>query len=163
MTYVEFFDRTSIENICACLTDVPERVVLLGDNKRLMDHYIANYKKLFGGRDQQIKFDSQEVDKSNINHVVKVLTDMVNKYEDCHFGITGGEEILMFALGIVYERYPEKNIQIHKFGICDNHIYDCDKDGNTIFKETPALSVKEPPLLLPFAPALLVLISEEYV
>lgn len=143
MTYVEFFDRTSIENICACLTDVPERVVLLGDNKRLMDHYIANYKRLFGGRDQQIKFDSQEVDKSNINHVVKVLTDMVNKYEDCHFGITGGEEILMFALGIVYERYPDKNIQIHKFGICDNHIYDCDKDGNTIFKETPALSVKE--------------------
>ena len=142
MTYVEFFDRTSIENICACLTDAPERVIFLGDNKELMDHYIANYKKVFGDGDK-IQFESRKVDKGNMEHVVKKLADIVNECEECHFGITGGEEILMLALGIIYERYPDKNIQIHKFGICDNRIYDCDKDGNTIFKETPALSVKE--------------------
>lgn len=47
MTYVEFFDRTSIENICACLTDAPERVIFLGDNAKLMKRYIENYKKVF--------------------------------------------------------------------------------------------------------------------
>lgn len=143
MTYVEFFDRTSIENICACLTDTPERVVFLGDNAKLMKRYIANYEKVFKERGQTIQFEFRTVSKNQIGQVLKVLSDIVNEYEDCSFGITGGDEMLMLALGMVCERYSDKNIQIHKFGIRNNRVYDCDTDGNTIYKETPVLSVKE--------------------
>ena len=143
MTYVEFFDRTSIENICACLTDAPERVIFLGDNAKLMKRYIENYKKVFLGRGQDIEFVFRRVSKGDLGHLVDVLEDIINEYEECSFGITGGEEMLMLALGIVYERYSDKNIQIHKFGIRNNRIYDCDKDGNTIYKGTPVLSVEE--------------------
>ena len=41
MTYVEFFTKTSIENICACLTDVPDRVILIGDNSKAMYSKLA--------------------------------------------------------------------------------------------------------------------------
>ncbi len=143
MTYIEFFDKTSLENICACLTDAPERVIFVGDDAELMNRYKENYKKVFSKRDENIEFVCRKIIKGNVDNIIEVLTKIINEYENCVFGITGGDEMLMLALGIVYERYSHKNIQIHKFGIEDNHIFDCDKDGNTVYKETPQLTVKE--------------------
>ena len=31
MTYIEFFDKNASENICACLSCAPDRVILLGE------------------------------------------------------------------------------------------------------------------------------------
>ena len=31
MTFIEFYERDNIENLCGCLTRTPERVVLVGD------------------------------------------------------------------------------------------------------------------------------------
>ena len=33
--------------------------------------------------------------------------------------------------------YSDKNIQVHKINLLNNTIYDCDKDGTTIYKKTP--------------------------
>ena len=32
MTYIEFFDKIASENISACLTYTPDRVIYIGDN-----------------------------------------------------------------------------------------------------------------------------------
>lgn len=143
MTYIEFFDKTASENISACLTFVPDRVVYIGDNSKLMKKHIANYERVFSARGQNIEFLFRTVSKSNLDNAVELLTELVETYDDCVFDITGGEEILILALGIVYSKYPQKNIQIHKFNLRNNTVYDCDKDGTTIYKETPALSVEE--------------------
>ena len=50
MTYIEFFEKSSLENICACLTNAPERVILLGDKNSLMKKHIEIYKEVFGAR-----------------------------------------------------------------------------------------------------------------
>lgn len=143
MTYIEFFDKTAVENICACLTDVPERVIFIGDNSKIMKKHITNYESIFAARGEKVEFLFKTVSKSNLDNAVKLLTEIVNTYEDCVFDITGGEEILLLALGIVYQQYPERNIQIHRFNVKNNAVYDCDKDGNTIYKEVPTLTVKE--------------------
>lgn len=143
MTYVELFDKTSIENICSILMDVPERVVFVGDNKKKINRWIEYYKKVFTKRGHQIEFVCKAVSKWDVDQVVTVFTEIVNTYEDCVFGVTGGDEMALLALGIVYERYRDKNIQVHRVGIRNNRIHDCDKDGNTIFKELPKLSVEE--------------------
>lgn len=49
----------------------------------------------------------------------------------------------ILALGIVYSKYPDKNIQIHKFNLSNNSVYDCDMDGNTIYRDPPTLSIDE--------------------
>jgi len=67
----------------------------------------------------------------------------VETYEDCVFGITGGDEMYILALGIVYSKYPDKNIQIHKFNLSNNSVYDCDMDGNTIYRDPPTLSIDD--------------------
>lgn len=143
MTYIEFFDKIASENICACLTYAPDRVVYIGDSAKIMKAHIANYEKIFSGRSQKIEFSYKTVDKSNLDRVVRLLTELVETYDDCVFDITGGEELLILALGIVYAQHPDRNIQIHKLNLRNNTIYDCDKDGRTIYRETPTLSVEE--------------------
>ncbi len=143
MTYIEFFDKTAAKNICACLTYVPDRVIYIGDNSALMKRHIANYKKVFSDRGHNIEFIFKTASKSNLNSAVKLLSDIVETYDDCVFDITGGEEILTLALGVVYSRYPDKNIQIHKINIKNNTVYDCDKDGTTIYRDSPSLTVEE--------------------
>ena len=143
MTYVEFFDKNASENICACLTYVPDRVIYIGNNPKLIKKHIANYKRVFSDRGNNIDFFYKNVSKSNLDNAVDIISQIVETYDDCVFDITGGEEILNLALGVVYAKYPHKNIQIHKFNLRNNTIYDCDKDGVTIYKDTPALSIEE--------------------
>lgn len=143
MTYIEFFDKIASENISACLTYTPDRVIYLGDNAKVMKKHIANYQRVFSDRGHNIEFIFKTISKSNLDNAVQMLTEIVETYDDCVFDITGGEEILTLALGMVYANHPDKNIQIHKFNLRNNVIYDCDKDGTTISGETPTLSVEE--------------------
>ncbi len=143
MTFVEFFDKEASENISACLAFLPSRVIYIGNNARLMKRHISNYQKVFSGRGQSIEFLFKTVSKSNLDAAVKVITEIVLTYDDCVFDITGGEEILNLALGIVYSKYPDRNIQIHKFNLNNNVMCDCDKDGVTVYKDAPFLSVEE--------------------
>ncbi len=143
MTYIEFFDITSSKNVSACLTYVPDRVIYIGDNAKIMKKHIAKYERVFSDRGYNIQFMYRTVSKSNLDKAVQMLDELVEKYDDCVFDITGGDEMLNLALGVVYANHPDKNIQIHKFNLKNNAIYDCDKDGNTIYKNPPMLSVEE--------------------
>ena len=143
MTYIEFFDKTSSKNVSACLTYVPDRVIYIGDNAKIMKKHIAKYERVFSDRGYNIQFFYRTVSKSNLDKAVQMLDELVEKYDDCVFDITGGDEMLNLALGVVYAKHPDKNIQIHKFNLKNNVIYDCDKDGNTIYKNPPMLSVEE--------------------
>lgn len=143
MTYIEFFDKTASENVCACLTHIPDRVIYLGNNAKLMQKHIANYERVFFARGFEIEFQYKSVSYSKIENILNVLTEIVETYDDCVFDVTGGDEMLVMALGMVYARYPDKNIQIHKFNLRSNVVYDCDLDGNTVYHETPTLSVNE--------------------
>ena len=37
MTYIEFFDKDACENICSCVFNPPDRVILIGNNKKLLE------------------------------------------------------------------------------------------------------------------------------
>lgn len=143
MTYIEFFDKNASENIAACLTCAPDRVVYIGDNSKLMKRHIAYYKRVFSDRGYDIEFLYKTISKGNFDRVVAFLDELVQTYDDCVFDITGGEEMLILALGAVCAKHLDKNIQVHKLNLRNNAVYDCDKDGITVYKETPTLSVEE--------------------
>lgn len=143
MTYIEFFDIIASENVSACLTYTPDRVIYIGDNSKAMARHIENYKKVFEARGQEIEFLYRTVSKNNLDNAVKMIAQIVESYDDCVFDITGGEEIYNLALGIVYASNPDRNIQIHRFNLNNNAIYDCDKDGTTVYRDIPSLTVEE--------------------
>ena len=143
MTYIEFFDKIASENISACLTYAPDRVIYIGDNAKMMKRHIENYKSVFAARGHSIEFLYRTFSKTSLENAVALLSELVETYDDCVFDITGGEEILTLALGVVYARHPDKNIQIHKFNLKNNALYDFDKDGTTIYRDTPTLTIEE--------------------
>lgn len=143
MTYIEFFDQTASENISACLTYAPERVIYITDSAKLVKKHISNYEKIFADRGQKIDFLVETVSKSNLDSAIELLTRLINTYDDCVFDITGGEEIYILALGMVCSQNPDKKIQIHKFNLRNNTLYDCDKDGVTIYRDAPMLTIDE--------------------
>ncbi len=144
MTYIEFFDKTAIENIIACISYIPERVIFVGDNAKTMKTHIERYRRVFEGRGfNNLDISYKTVSKSNLDNAISILTEIVETYDDCVFDITGGEELLHVALGIVCERYPEKNIRIHRMNLRNNEVVYLDNNGKTTFTHIPTLSVEE--------------------
>lgn len=146
MTFVEFFDKNAVENICACLVHKPDRVIFFGTGSNKMKKHVERYKKLFSERGVEIEFATPKaVTQNNLQTMVDILSEIVEENDDLVFGLTGGEDLHLVAMGIVYERYKdEKNIQMHRFNLKNNTIIDCDQDGNTIYDGvSPSLSVRE--------------------
>ena len=144
MTYIEFFERDAAENICACITHTPERVILIGDKKRLMESHAERYKSILADQGKSVEFICRSVTRNNLKDIIKALSEIIETYDDCAFDLTGGDELYLVAMGIVFERYKEKNIQMHRFNIRNGTILDCDQDGRTIMEGSlPELTVEE--------------------
>lgn len=144
MTLIEFFEKDAVENICSSLTKAPDRVILIGDKSKLMQKHAENYRKILSSRGMDVEFICRVINKNNMHTIIEALSMFVEEYDDCVFDLTGGEDLYLVAVGIVSERYKEKNIQMHRFNIRNNTIIDCDEDGNTILEgKAPVLSVEE--------------------
>ena len=79
MTFIEFFDKTCVENICACLSQIPERVIFLGDKKKELESHAARYEKLFTERGQTVEFVCKSVNRNNLKSIVALLSDIDRK------------------------------------------------------------------------------------
>ncbi len=144
MTYIEFLDKTAAENICATLANVPDRVVFVGDKLKLLQSHVDRYKKVFLNRGLEVEFICRTINKNNIQSIIESLSLLVEQYDDCVFDLTGGEDLYLVAVGIVSERYKDKNIQMHRFNIRNGTIIDCDQDGQTIMEDNELkLSIEE--------------------
>ena len=144
MTYIEFLDRTVSENLCASLINVPERVVLVGNNKKLLEKHKKRYQRLFENRGYTVDFDICEIKQYQMQTIVDALSKIVETYADCVFDLTGGDDLYLMAMGIVSERYKDRKVQMHRYNISSHTIVDCDQDGVTIQeKDHPVLSVEE--------------------
>ncbi len=143
MTYIEFFDKEDSENVCSCLSYIPNRVIFVGSDSDVMQRSISRYEAMFEKRGISVDFSCRTVQKRNMSAVLSVLEEIVEHNEDCVFDLTGGDEVYIFAVGMVMERHKGKNIQAHKFYLENGKIVDCDMDGKTVYKDAPMLSVRE--------------------
>lgn len=144
MTYIEFFSPTVSENICACLARAPERVILVGGNRRLLKKHAERYQNLFLQRGAQIQFLTRVVNKNDMQNVINALSELVETYDDCIFDLTGGKDTYLVATGIVSERYSARQVQLQRFNLRNGTLMDCDLDGRTLLEwKMPSLSVEE--------------------
>ncbi len=153
MTVIEFYEKDELENICSGLACKPERVILIGgcsDERRIgaaerdIDRHIERYEALLEARDVNVEFQRRVVDRSNMQDIIETLAQIVNDYDDCVFDLTGGEDLFLVAVGIVFEANKHRGIQMHRFNIRNNTIVDADQDGRTISTyPAPELSTEE--------------------
>lgn len=146
MTTVEFFDRTPVENIISTLTVVPDKIIFIGDRKLLQENRQAYYGFL-AHRGLQTQLEFRNIKRNDLQDIIQVLSRIVETEEDCVFDLTGGEDLVLVAMGVVWERYRHKKVRIQRFNIRNGVVTDCDDDGKVLYEGQPALSVEEQILL----------------
>lgn len=144
MTVVEFFINSPLENMISCLSMKPDKVIFVGEGRK-MRRFVSIYEGVARRLVINSVFEIKVAPKNNITALTEALFEIVETEEDCCFDLTGGEDLALVAMGIVFQTYNGiKNIQMQRFNINTGRIIDCDND-----KETPsvysdvALSVKE--------------------
>lgn len=142
ITYIEIFDETAIENICSALAQTPDKIIFVGTSKTKMRKACDIYKSIIANDNEEVEFECVAC-QPNLKDIVKAFSKIIESENQCCFDITGGDDIYLVALGIVYEKYAEKNIQIHMFDINNKTITDCDNDGIMPFEKFPTISVAE--------------------
>lgn len=143
MTVVEFFDGVSICNMITCLATKPEKVIFIGD-KSPMKKQEEVYRRFIEKHGLGVEFDFRSIDRNKIEAIITVLTDIVETEDDCIFDLTGGEDLVLVAMGIVYQTYKDrKKIQMHRINVNTRSIADCDNDGIIPISEIPTLTVED--------------------
>lgn len=143
MTAVEFFDRTPIENIISSLTTIPDKIIFIGE-KKLTEQFDSVYKSFLNKRNLKIEIAYQNINKNDINAIVTALSEIVEAEEECVFDLTGGGDLVLVAMGMVYQKYKGvKKIQMQRFNVNNGVVTDCDNDGTILYSGKPELSVEE--------------------
>ncbi|MBR5947682.1 MAG: DUF1887 family protein [Clostridia bacterium] len=137
MTLIEFFEKSVVENICTSIVHAPERVILVGYQKGLLNDHAQRYREFFLKHGHDIDFKCKNINKNDVATIVKTLEEIIEQYPDCIIDVTGGEDLYIFAAGIVCERHRDKNIQVHYINIRSGVTYDCDMDGEKISQDNP--------------------------
>lgn len=141
MTIIEFFDRAPIENIISSLTMKADKVVFVGTGKR-MEKQGAELHKFLMSKGIKTEFDYVHINKHDLWGIVKTLEGIVECESECVFDLNGGEDLLLVAMGIVYERYrSHKRIEMHRYNIRSGAVSDCDGDGIVLPMPNYELSV----------------------
>lgn len=131
MTVVEFFINSPLENMISCMSLRPQKVIFVGDGRR-MRRFVSIYESVAKRLGIDSVFEVRTAPNNSINALTKVLTDIIETEDDCCFDLTGGEDLALVAMGIVFQSYKGvKNIQMQRFNIRTGRLIDCDSDDDT--------------------------------
>ena len=144
MTAIEFFDKTPIENIINALTTAPKKIIYIG-NGNALDRGVAIYRELLEKRGiKDIELCEKRINRNDVNAIFDTLCHIVENEDELLFDLTGGDDLVLVAMGMVYEKYRDtKRIQMQRLNIESGVVSDCDNDGNLIYLGEPTLSVDE--------------------
>lgn len=99
MTIVELFSAEVSENVLAACCLSPETVVYLGSASLMTDGRIAAVRSFFRKRQSPLKLTFLRVAERDYAGAAAAIRDVLAKYPDCCFEMTGGSDLLLAALG----------------------------------------------------------------
>lgn len=144
MTLIEFYDQNDIENICACLTYKPERMYLIGHNSQKLDLVKPRYQSILAGWNIHVDIQCKPIRRTSLRNALELLEQITREHDDCVFGLTGGEDLYLTAVGILKGQHPERNIRLHHFNIDEGKVLEfSDHYGVEQILYVPDLGVQE--------------------
>ncbi len=99
MIIAELFSAEPAENVLAALCLGPERVIYLGSRSLMTDGRIAATRAFFRARRPELRLSFLRVDDRDYSGAAAAIRDILEKYPDCAFEMTGGSDLLLAALG----------------------------------------------------------------
>ncbi len=119
----EFFDKEPIENLITCLNYKMDKVIFFGHSDLMNQERIENtrnsLKTICGITD--IRFI--EMSKKNLYRVLEVLEKEIQvemkRGSHCFFDLTGGEGLILVAMGILSTRFQTP---MHQYNVWKNEL-----------------------------------------
>lgn len=143
MVIVEFFSQTPIENMISALANSPERVVFLGEYKK-MKRYDPVFRRFLDSAGNTVtQLEYRNIRIRDLTGIVEALEELVRDYPGCHFDITGGEPMAVAAVGVVCERYRGQGVELHQYNVRTGRVYDCDVNGRSVSELLPDMTVEQ--------------------
>ena len=99
MVIAELFSTEVSENVLAALCLAPERLIFLGSRSVMTDGRIAAVRDFFRGRKVSPRLTFLRVGDRDYAGAGAAIRDILAKYPDCRFEMTGGSDLLLAALG----------------------------------------------------------------
>ena len=143
MTIVESFEKAPIENMISVLAARPEKVIFLGDAAQMRGP-VQKYREILKKKGIETEVLLKGIQKNNLNNILTVISNLVEEEEELIFDVTGGEDLVLLAFGMIYERYKEKkHLKMQRFNINSGKIIDCDYDNEVSFADTFCMGIDE--------------------
>ena len=120
MTTVEFLYRCPAENIASALTLRPDKIIFIGENDSKNDDI---YTRFIKSKSPRTKIKFIYTDTNDLYNLINILSDIIKTENDITFDLTGGEDLMLTAMGVVLERFgDEKNITVQRFDIKNDKV-----------------------------------------
>lgn len=144
MTIVEIYDEEVVNNICASLKFNNEKIIYIGYDKREMERGVENINKFFALIGRNIKISCIYVCKNNLMNMLEEISKILeinNDNEEYIFDITGGDDLILVAMGIIAERY---HIDMFTTNLKGKVIWQTDNEKQYILRDGRSeISVRE--------------------
>ncbi len=120
----EFFDKEPLENLITCLNYKMDKVIFFGHsdlmNQERIENTRSSLRDICGITD--VKF--VELSKSNLYRVLEILEKEIqmekNRGSNCFFDLTGGEGLILVAMGILSTQF---NAPLHQYDVWKNELH----------------------------------------
>jgi len=131
MTLIEFFDNNAIDNIISSLILRPKRVVLFGYNYDSLVAFSERMNFTFKSKNIDIQVECIEIDNGSFEDTKKLFSEFIEKYGDCAFDLSGGDSLILAAIGAVSEKY---SLSMHTVNL-KNGTINIINDSNNAYKK----------------------------
>ena len=142
MTIVEFFEVCPCHNIISTTAFAPERVIFLGSEKtvtRFSPLYEAYYRKYY----PQVTVLFRAVDTTDLSAILAALCAIITEFPDAEFDVTGGDDLVLIAMGMLRERYHDRDFGMHRFNITGGTAHDPLKNQALALPQPPSITVEQ--------------------
>lgn len=120
---IEFFDEASIENFITCLHFKIDKVFFFGYEETMTEEKQNRTKILLKEKCNVGSVKFKCVNKYSIEHIVEqienVLKDEQRLGNLCYFDLTGGEDLILVAFGMLAQKY---GLPIHEYDVEEDRL-----------------------------------------
>lgn len=133
MTIVEIVDAAPIHNIMGGIAFGAEKIIYVGSDseKNFYKKYAPTLKNFYTKKSiQNVEFEYVHINRNDFEDTKNKLSKIAAENESCYFDISGGEDITLSALGVVFAENP--NIHLYQVNPLHSsvHVFEYKTDSN---------------------------------
>lgn len=121
---IEFFDKEPIENLITCFHFKMDKVIYFGHSDTMTQDKMQDTRRALKNICEITDVEFFEVSQKSLYKVMELmereLKKVLNNGNKCFFDLTGGEELVLVAMGMLTFQYK---VPMHKFGLPENELY----------------------------------------